>query len=148
MVSEFRNSLRIHLRNFPLDQYHLRSSNSIQVQDELLLHLYNSTLSLDLNVSISRRRMTMNRYNSIDEQFSFIIHNKIIFYNYKFNRRLLAVRYIKSVDGFSGCYRGLVPKLCAYTVSAIAFEKTSESIKFENESDKKIDEDDLSESER
>ena len=48
------------------------------------------------------------------------------------------VRYIKSVDGFSGCYRGLIPKLCAYTVSNVAFKRTSKCIevivkRFENE---------------
>ncbi|KAK0096258.1 hypothetical protein PV326_005972 [Microctonus aethiopoides] len=40
------------------------------------------------------------------------------------------VRYIKSVDGFTGCYRGLVPKLCAYTVSTVTNEKISESFLF------------------
>lgn len=39
-----------------------------------------------------------------------------------------AVKYIKSVDGFTGCYRGLVPKLCSYTVSAVVCEKTAEYI--------------------
>lgn len=58
------------------------------------------------------------------------------------------VKYIKSVDGFTGCYRGLVPKLCSYTVSAIAFDKTSESIKFDDEPDKQIDEEELTEQDR
>ncbi|KAF7396039.1 hypothetical protein HZH68_010089 [Vespula germanica] len=58
------------------------------------------------------------------------------------------VRYIKNVDGFSGCYRGLVPKLCAYTISAVAFEKTSECISFSGEPDKNIDDEELSEPER
>ncbi|KAK2575052.1 hypothetical protein KPH14_008792 [Odynerus spinipes] len=58
------------------------------------------------------------------------------------------VRYIKNVDGFTGCYRGLVPKLCAYTISAIAFEKTSECISFSDEPDKNIDDEELSEPER
>lgn len=43
------------------------------------------------------------------------------------------VRYIKNVDGFTGCYCGLMPKLCAYTISAVAFEKTSKLIKFSDE---------------
>ncbi|OAD62091.1 Mitochondrial carrier like protein 2 [Eufriesea mexicana] len=54
------------------------------------------------------------------------------------------VIYIKNVDGFTGCYRGLIPKLCAYTVSATAFEKTSKSIKFKDEPSK----DDLEESQK
>lgn len=58
------------------------------------------------------------------------------------------VRYIKNVDGFTGCYRGLVPKLCAYTVSAIAFEKTSKCIKFKDEPSKEIYDGDLEESQR
>ena len=56
-----------------------------------------------------------------------------------------AVRYIKNVDGFTGCYRGLVPKLCAYTVSAVAFEKTSKCIKFKDEPSKEIYDGDLEE---
>ncbi|KOC63222.1 Mitochondrial carrier like protein 2 [Habropoda laboriosa] len=43
------------------------------------------------------------------------------------------VRYIKNVDGYTGCYRGLIPKLCASTVSAAVFEKTYKSIKFVDE---------------
>ncbi|XP_046735414.1 mitochondrial carrier homolog 2-like [Diprion similis] len=58
------------------------------------------------------------------------------------------VKYIKTVDGYAGCYRGLVPKLCANAISAFAFQKTAESITFANEPDKQIDEDDLSDSER
>ncbi|XP_015519875.1 mitochondrial carrier homolog 2 [Neodiprion pinetum] len=58
------------------------------------------------------------------------------------------VKYIKTVDGYAGCYRGLVPKLCANAISALAFQKTSENITFANEPDKQIDEDDLSDNER
>ncbi|XP_015122209.1 mitochondrial carrier homolog 2 [Diachasma alloeum] len=63
------------------------------------------------------------------------------------------VRYIKNVDGFSGCYRGFVPKLCAYTVSAVAIEKVSESNYFlkyfpEDETRKEEDIDDLPDDER
>ncbi|XP_015171611.1 PREDICTED: mitochondrial carrier homolog 2-like [Polistes dominula] len=58
------------------------------------------------------------------------------------------VKYIKSVDGFAGCYRGLVPKLCAYTLSAVAFEKTSECITFSDEPDKNKDDEELTEPER
>lgn len=36
------------------------------------------------------------------------------------------VKYIKSVDGFTGCYRGLIPKVCSCTVSTIACDKTLE----------------------
>ncbi|XP_057333959.1 mitochondrial carrier homolog 2-like [Microplitis mediator] len=40
------------------------------------------------------------------------------------------VRYIKAVDGFTGCYRGLVPKLCAYTVNGVIMEKVNDSYLF------------------
>ncbi|XP_076245767.1 mitochondrial carrier homolog 2 isoform X2 [Calliopsis andreniformis] len=50
------------------------------------------------------------------------------------------VKYIKSVDGFSGCYRGLIPKLCAFTVSTVAFKKTSKCIKFSDKSNKEVNE--------
>ncbi|CAK9797728.1 Mitochondrial carrier homolog 2 [Anthophora quadrimaculata] len=53
------------------------------------------------------------------------------------------VRYIKNVDGYTGCYRGLIPKLCASTVSAVVFEKVSKSIKFVDEPGKEIDNADL-----
>lgn len=59
------------------------------------------------------------------------------------------IKYIKSVDGFTGCYRGLVPKLCAYTVSAIVSEKTAESIKLrQGESHQVEPEDDDDDEER
>lgn len=68
--------------------------------------------------------------------FSFFL----FFWNYYFT-----VRYIKNVDGFTGCYRGLIPKLCAYTVSAVAFEKASKCIKFNDEPSKEIYDCDLEE---
>lgn len=40
------------------------------------------------------------------------------------------MRYIKAVDGFTGCYRGLVPKLCAYTVNGVIMEKVNDSYLF------------------
>ncbi|XP_063986871.1 mitochondrial carrier homolog 2-like [Diachasmimorpha longicaudata] len=63
------------------------------------------------------------------------------------------VKYIKSVDGFSGCYRGLVPKLCADAVSTVAVEKFMESeyfLKYFPERDTRKEEiiDDLPEPER
>jgi len=36
---------------------------------------------------------------------------------------LFLVAYIKRVDGFVGCYRGLGPKLCASTISSITYQK-------------------------
>lgn len=39
------------------------------------------------------------------------------------------MKYIKNVDGISGCYRGVIPKMCADTVNAIVFDKTSKSVK-------------------
>lgn len=35
------------------------------------------------------------------------------------------------MDGFTGCYRGLVPKLCSYTVSTIASQKTAEYLQLD-----------------
>lgn len=49
------------------------------------------------------------------------------------------VRYIKSVDGLVGCYRGFVPKVCGNLASAIASQKVIDHM-----SDKE-DEDELSE---
>lgn len=59
-----------------------------------------------------------------------------------------AVRYIKNVDGVSGCYRGLVPKIFSHTVAAIAFDKTIKSVEFEDEPDTSVPIDDLEDSER
>lgn len=57
------------------------------------------------------------------------------------------VAYIKSVDGFVGCYRGLGPKLCASTVSGITYQKVYEGVRFEdNKVTTNVDE--LSEEER
>lgn len=63
------------------------------------------------------------------------------------------VRYIKSVDGFTGCYRGLVPKLCAYSVSAVVADKVSDSFIFteiypEVQKNKEEDVEDLPDEER
>lgn len=41
---------------------------------------------------------------------------------------MIAVKHIKSVDGFTGCYRGLVPKLCGNLVSAVASQKILDSL--------------------
>ncbi|KAK9709780.1 Mitochondrial carrier protein [Popillia japonica] len=38
------------------------------------------------------------------------------------------VKYIKSVDGFSGCYRGLFPKVCGNLVCAITTERVLEKL--------------------
>jgi len=50
------------------------------------------------------------------------------------------------VDGFTGCYRGLMPKLCSYTVSTIACERTLEYLQTNSEQNE--DEDDEDESVR
>ncbi|XP_012273834.1 mitochondrial carrier homolog 2 [Orussus abietinus] len=52
------------------------------------------------------------------------------------------VKYIKSVDGFTGCYRGFAPKLCSYTLSAVAVEKTRECFTFTNVPDSQVDDED------
>lgn len=54
------------------------------------------------------------------------------------------VKYIKSVDGFTGCYRGLVPKVCAYTVGTIACDKTLEYLTNPEEQNENEDERDES----
>lgn len=36
---------------------------------------------------------------------------------------MIAVKHIKSVDGFTGCYRGLFPKVCANVACIFATEK-------------------------
>lgn len=43
------------------------------------------------------------------------------------------MKYIKSVDGFIGCYRGLVPKVCGNLVSAIASQKIIEKLELETQ---------------
>ena len=61
----------------------------------------------------------------------------------------LTVKYIKTADGFTGCYRGLVPRLCAYTVSSVVTEKIEEFFKLENsEQQTEIEEEDEDEEER
>lgn len=44
------------------------------------------------------------------------------------------------MDGFVGCYRGLGPKLCAYTINNITYQKVHEQIIFENDSVAETDE--------
>ncbi|KRT85735.1 mitochondrial carrier protein [Oryctes borbonicus] len=41
------------------------------------------------------------------------------------------VKYIKSVDGLTGCYRGLFPKVCGNLVCAITTEKVLEKLQYE-----------------
>ncbi|CAG7838271.1 unnamed protein product [Allacma fusca] len=38
------------------------------------------------------------------------------------------LRYLKSVDGFSGCYRGLTARLCGSTVSACVYNTLSKKV--------------------
>lgn len=35
----------------------------------------------------------------------------------------LSVKHIKAVDGLSGCYRGLGPKVCGNLISVVATQK-------------------------
>lgn len=37
------------------------------------------------------------------------------------------------MDGFTGCYRGLVPKVCGNLVSALASQKILDSLDLEEE---------------
>lgn len=50
----------------------------------------------------------------------------MLYYSVLYITLFLAVKHIKSIDGFTGCYRGLLPKVCSYTVSTIAYDKTLE----------------------
>lgn len=40
----------------------------------------------------------------------------------------ILVKYIKSVDGITGCYRGLFPKVCGNLVCAVTTEKILERL--------------------
>lgn len=81
--------------------------------------------------------------------FYFKLHRFIIIlcYTIFFTTLLFAVKYIKNMDGFTGCYRGLVPKVCSYTVSTIAYDKTLEYLQ-PNLVEQNEDEDDEDESVR
>lgn len=50
------------------------------------------------------------------------------------------VRYIKSVDGFMGCYRGFAPKVCGNLVSAFASQKVIEHMESDKEDDEELGE--------
>ncbi|XP_020298045.1 mitochondrial carrier homolog 2-like isoform X1 [Pseudomyrmex gracilis] len=52
------------------------------------------------------------------------------------------IKHIKNVDGFTGCYRGLMPKLCSYTVSIVACDKTLEYLQKNSPQDNNEDEED------
>ncbi|XP_044732708.1 mitochondrial carrier homolog 2-like [Chrysoperla carnea] len=49
------------------------------------------------------------------------------------------VKHIKTVDGFSGCYRGLVPKILGNTVGALASQKVLDSFDFDKPIDSQDD---------
>lgn len=38
------------------------------------------------------------------------------------------MKYIKSIDGFTGCYNGLAPKLCGNLLSAVITQKFVENL--------------------
>ncbi|XP_014231041.1 mitochondrial carrier homolog 2-like [Trichogramma pretiosum] len=58
------------------------------------------------------------------------------------------VSYIKSVDGLTGCYRGLAPRLCANAIYAIAYDKAVSSVEFEDEPDDSVPIDELEDHKR
>lgn len=68
----------------------------------------------------------------------------LYYYSTLYIALFFTVKHIKSVDGFTGCYRGLVPKVCAYTVGTIACDKTLEYLT--NPEEKNEDEDERDES--
>ncbi|XP_070516808.1 mitochondrial carrier homolog 2 isoform X2 [Cardiocondyla obscurior] len=51
------------------------------------------------------------------------------------------IKHIKKLDGLTGCYRGLVPKVCSYTVSTIACDKTLEYLQVNSEEQNEDEED-------
>lgn len=58
------------------------------------------------------------------------------------------VSYIKSVDGFAGCYRGLTPKLCANAISGFVCTRVSDALNPTPEDDKTDLDDEITEEER
>lgn len=72
-------------------------------------------------------------------------HPLIISINVKRIYIIFAVKHIKSVDGFQGCYRGLGPKVTGNLLSAIvtqtiidylAIERDEENFEEENEEER------------
>lgn len=60
-----------------------------------------------------------------------------------------AVGYIKRIDGITGCYRGLTPKLLGNIVSVLGSEKIAEHLGLGSCQEKEdINEDELSDLER
>lgn len=43
----------------------------------------------------------------------------------------VTVKHIKAVDGITGCYRGLVPKLCGNVASVIACQAVLDRLQLE-----------------
>lgn len=59
------------------------------------------------------------------------------------------MKHIKSVDGLSGCYRGLTPKLIGSVVGVIASKRVAEKLGLdENDDNEGKDESELTEEER
>lgn len=48
---------------------------------------------------------------------------------------ITAVKHIKKVDGLSGCYRGLAPKLIGSVVSVIGSKRIAEKLGLDDEYD-------------
>lgn len=59
------------------------------------------------------------------------------------------VKHIKKVDGLSGCYRGLTPKLVGSVVGVIGSKRVAEKLGLdENDDNESKDESELTEEER
>lgn len=66
-----------------------------------------------------------------------------------FSLRCNAVKHIKSVDGLSGCYRGLTPKLVGSVIGVIGSKRVAEKLGLdENDENESKDESELTEEER
>nr|CAD7571127.1 unnamed protein product [Timema californicum] len=63
---------------------------------------------------------------------------------------MLSVLYIKSVDGFTGIYRGLAPKLCSNAISGFTFHKVSDALRrnTDDKSEQYAEDEELSEEQR
>lgn len=55
----------------------------------------------------------------------------------------ILVKHIKKVDGFSGCYRGLTPKLVGSVVSVLVTKRITEKFGFDDNDNDDDSKDDL-----
>lgn len=66
---------------------------------------------------------------------------------WQYYRILFSVRHIKSVDGYSGCYAGLGPKLTGNLLSVVVSQRIADYIKGPQDDEEDDYEDEISEEE-